>query len=99
MTISAPELNLPRATNVTLSGDALSVDLSDGRSLSVPLSWYPRLLDATAAERCNWRMIGGGIGIQWPDIEEDLSVEGLIAGRPSQESSRSLERWLKQRKQ
>ncbi len=95
---SAPELKLPSATNVSLSEDTLTVDLSDGRTLAVPLSGYPRLQHATPSERVCWRMIGGGSGIHWPDIEEDVSVEGLIAGRKSQESSRSLTRWLEARK-
>ncbi|MGQ0457538.1 MAG: DUF2442 domain-containing protein [Hyphomicrobium sp.] len=98
MNISAHELNIPRALSVRFSVDALIVDLSDGRSLSIPLSWYPRLRHATAVERDNWRLIGGGEGIAWPQIEEDLSVEGLIAGRPSQESQSSLGKWLAARK-
>lgn len=98
MSISAPELKHPCATNVSLSDDTLTVDLSDGRTLAVPLSWYPRLQHATPPERTHWRMIGGGSGIHWPDLEEDVSIEGLIAGRKSQESGRSLARWLEARK-
>jgi hypothetical protein len=78
--------------------DTLAVELSDGRSLAVPLAWYPRLLHATAAERLRWRLIGQGDGIQWPDVDEDISVVSLIAGRPSSESSASLQRWLARRK-
>lgn len=95
MNISTPENARPRATSVRLSADALAVDLSDGRTLSIPLTWYPRLLHASNAERNNWRLIGAGTGIQWPDIEEDISVEGLLLGRPSQETQQSLERWIK----
>lgn len=98
MITSALEFKLPHATNVSVTDDTLTVDLSDGRTLAVPSIWYPRLVHATAAERSNWRLIGNGSGIHWPDIEEDLSVEGLIIGRPSQEAGRSLNRWLETRK-
>jgi hypothetical protein len=82
---------------VEVTEDALSVDLMDGRTISVPLAWYPRLLYGTPAERQNWRFIGRGVGVHWPDLDEDLSVEGLILGRPSTESPQSLQRWLQQR--
>lgn len=98
MNISAYEFNLPRAKSVRVCNDTLSVELTDGRSLSVPLAWYPRLAHATPAERDNWRLIGGGEGIAWPLVEEDLSVESLLAGRPSQESQSSLRKWLETRK-
>ena len=94
MNISAPEFNLPRATGVNITTDTLTVELTDGRTLSVPLAWYPRLQHATAAELSHWRLIGDGEGIAWPDIEEDISIEGLIAGRPSRETQASLQRWL-----
>ena len=97
MTISAPEIKIPEALAVTVDDTTLSVELSDGRTLSVPLSWYPRLAHATPAERGDWRLIGGGNGIHWPAVEEDISVEGLIAGRPSAESAQSLRRWLSSR--
>ena len=97
MTSLAVELSVPDAVGVTTSDDTLTVELSDGRSLSVPLTWYPRLTHATPAERSNWRMIGRGQGIHWPDVDEDISVESLLAGRPSKESSASLSRWLQQR--
>ena len=90
----ATEFGTPRAVSVSVTDDTLSVELSDGRTLALPSSWYPRLSHATPSERANWRLIGNGSGIHWPDIEEDLSVAGLIAGRPSQESSRSLNCWL-----
>lgn len=98
MNISAHELSSPRAAAVSVSDDTLSVELTDGRSISVPLAWYPRLVHSTSAERANWRLIGGGEGVAWPDIEEDLSIESLIAGRHSQESQSSLRKWLETRK-
>ena len=85
------------ALRVTLSEDSLAVDLSDGRTVSVPLVWYPRLLHGNAKERNNWRLIAGGEGIHWPDLDEDLSVEGIILGRASGESQASLKGWLKNR--
>ena len=88
----------PCARGVELSHDTLSVDLADGRSIAVPLAWYPRLAHASSAERENWRLTGGGRGIHWPDLDEDLSVDGLLAGRPSAESQASLQRWLAARK-
>ncbi|MBS3916529.1 MAG: DUF2442 domain-containing protein [Sulfuritalea sp.] len=86
------------AESVTITDDTLCVDLSDGRSILAPLAWYPRLMHASAAERDNWRLIGRGEGIHWRDIDEDISVEGLLAGRPSGESQTSLARWLAERK-
>ena len=72
-----------RARAVRFSGEALSVDLADGRTITVPLAWYPRLLHATAAQRAKWNIVGGGYGIHWPDIDEDLSTEGLLRGVPA----------------
>jgi hypothetical protein len=86
------------ATRVEISDVALIVELVDGRRVSVPLLWFPRLADATAAERENWRLIGRGEGIHWPDLDEDISVAGLLAGRRSGESQRSLKRWLELRR-
>ena len=94
MITSTIEVQIPEAEDVTVTEDTLQVELSDGRTISVPLAWYPRLVHATQAERDNWEMIGGGQGIRWPNLDEDLSVEGLIAGRPSGESQRSFKRWL-----
>jgi hypothetical protein len=85
------------ATEVIIQKDTLQVDLSDGRTLSVPLVWFPRLMAGTEAERNNWRLIGKGVGIHWEDLDEDVSVEGLIAGRPSGESAGSFQRWLQKR--
>jgi Protein of unknown function (DUF2442) len=86
-----------RAQSVTVTEDTLVVDLNDGRTISVPLAWYPRLLHGTAEERNNWRLIGGQEGIHWPDLDEDISVAGLLAGKPSGESQSSFKRWLEKR--
>ena len=85
------------AQDVSVTEDTLAIELSDGRSLSVPLAWYPRLVHGTAEERSHWRMIGQGSGIHWPALDEDLSVEDLLAGRASGESQRSFKRWLSHR--
>lgn len=98
MTTSAAETTTPLATAVALTDDTLTVDLNDGRTVSVPLAWYPRLVHATSDERGNWRLVAQGEGIHWPDVEEDISVASLVAGRPSGESAASLQRWLAERK-
>ena len=87
-----------RAQNVSISDDTLTVELQDGRTVSAPIAWYPRLLHGTPAERKNWRLIGGGFGIHWPNLDEDISVEGLLKGYPSNESPTSIQRWLDQRR-
>jgi len=97
MNISAVEIEIPKAEDVRVTKDTLSVDLSDGRTISVPLEWFPRLVHATPEERNNWRLIGKGHGIHWEDIDEDISVEGLLAGKPSGESQASFKKWLNQR--
>jgi hypothetical protein len=100
MSTSAIDLSLgrlPVATGVSVTEDMLVVDLADGRSLSVPLEWYPRLAYGRPAEREKWRLIGRGDGIHWPELDEDISVEGLLAGHHSGESQRSLKRWLESR--
>jgi hypothetical protein len=97
MSISSIEINFPRAEDVRITNDTLIVDLSDGRTISVPLEWFPRLLHATNEERNHWKLIGRGHGIHWEDIDEDISVEGLLAGRPSGESQRSFKKWIDQR--
>ncbi|ADJ27053.1 DUF2442 domain-containing protein [Nitrosococcus watsonii] len=97
MTTSAIKVEVPNAENATVTEDTLSVDLSDGRTISVPLSWFPRLVHATSEERNNWRLIGKGQGIHWEAIDEDISVEGLLAGKPSGESQASFKKWLGQR--
>ena len=97
MSISTNEIEIPNAENITITEDTLSVDLRDGRTISVPLAWFPRLLQSTPEKRNNWRLIGKGRGIHWEDIDEDISVEGLIAGRPSGESQSSFKKWLEKR--
>jgi hypothetical protein len=97
MTILAVKLDLPYAEKVMVTEDTLNVDLSDGRTISVPLTWFPRLVHASREQRDNWRLIGRGHGIHWDDIDEDISVEGIIAGRPSGESQSSFKKWLEER--
>ena len=97
MSISAVEIAVPHAESVTVTDDTLSIDLSDGRTISVPLAWFPRLLHAAQAERNNWRLIGKGHGIHWEDVDEDINVEDLLAGRPSGESQVSFKKWLEKR--
>lgn len=87
------------ATDVRVTDEAIGVVLADGRTLTVPLDWYPRLQAGSSRERKNWRLIGSGVGIHWPDLDEDISVEGLLAGRRSGESAASLERWSANRSQ
>jgi len=94
---STVEIEVPFAQEVTVTDETLGVELSDGRSIAVPLGWYPRLVHATASERSNWKLVGKGEGIHWPDLDEDISVEGLLAGKPSGESQTSFANWLKQR--
>ena len=90
---------LVRIVNVVVTDDTLSVDLEDGRTICVPIGWYPRLAYGTAAERANFQIIGAGYGIHWPDLDEDLGVEGLLLGKRSMESPASFEQWLERRKQ
>ena len=88
---------MPRASHAEASEETLTVDLVDGRTISVPTAWYPRLLHGTQEERDHWRIGGAGEGIHWPDLDEDVSVENLLAGRASGESQRSFQRWLAER--
>ena len=97
MTILAIDHHLAEAQNVNLTDDELIVALNDGRTISVPLGWYPRLLHATLEERENWRLVGQGEGIHWPDLDEDINVEHLLAGISSGESQQSLQKWLMNR--
>lgn len=87
MTTSGPDVD-PRAVEVAISEDELSVELADGRRVTVPLTWFPRLLHADPAQRQNWRFIGDGQGIHWPDVDEDLSVHGLLRGANAPGASR-----------
>lgn len=97
MSSSVVEARPALAQQVNVTNDAIVIDLTDGRSVAVPLAWYPRLALGTPAERSNWRLIGRGEGIHWPNLDEDIGVEGLLAGRPSGESQSSLQQWLKSR--
>ena len=83
MSISGRELRIPEVLDVAVSEETLRVELSDGRTLSVPTGWYPRLAYATEGERADWRVIDAGHGIHWPELDEDVSLEGLLAGRTS----------------
>ena len=82
MTISAIEISIPTVEHVTVTEDTLTVELSDGRTIAAPLAWFPRLLPASQRERARWRLISRGHGIHWPQLDEDISVEGLSAGNP-----------------
>jgi hypothetical protein len=93
MSISSLATETAAAKNVTVTADALVVELRDGRTVSVPVSWYPRLSEGTPRERRQWLLIGPGIGIHWPALDEDISVEALLLGLPSNESATSLQRW------
>jgi len=97
MSTSGNECSMPTAESVQVSVDSLSVALSDGRTITAPLAWYPRLLHGSAKERGNWRLIARGQGIHWKDLDEDISVEGLLAGRASGESQASFKKWLEAR--
>ena len=85
------------AAAVLITDDTLTVDLADGRSISVPVAWYPRLGHGTAAERANWRLICRGEGVHWPDLDEDISVHNLLSGARSVGSAQSFTRWLESR--
>lgn len=91
MTTSAPKPG-ERVADVHFDDDTMSVDLADGRTITVPLTWYPRLLDATPAQRRNWQRCGGGFGIHWPEIDEDLSTQGLLEGAPAPRRSAHTKR-------
>ena len=94
----AIEIQEARVKSVTVSDDALTVDLVDGRTIIVPLVWYPRLWHGTPDERNHFEIIGDGMYIHWPELDEDLTVAGLLAGRRSGESPQSLKKWLEARK-
>ena len=96
MTTSVPETD-PVAERVEFTENRFTVHLADGRSVSIPVEWFPRLVRGTAAERANCRIIGEGYAIEWPDLDEHIGIEGLLAGRRSGESDRGLKRWLADR--
>ena len=98
MSTSALATETTAARNVRVTDRALVVELWDGRVVSVPLDWYPRLAEGSPAERRRWELIGPGIGIHWPDLDEDIAVDGLLRGVPSGESQESLKRWRASRK-
>ena len=93
MTTSSVATATAVAQKVRVTDRALVVELRDGRVVSVPLAWYPRLAEGSARERRRWELLGPGIGIHWPDLDEDISIEGLLDGLPSGESLASLDRW------
>lgn len=97
MSSSTIKMREAQAQEVQVSEDAVVVELVDGRTVTVPIAWYPRLLHGSPRERDNWRLIGRGEGIHWPDLDEDINVEDLLAGRGSGESQKSLRRWLEAR--
>jgi hypothetical protein len=88
------EIAASTIAQITITDDTIAFDLSDGRSISAPLAWYPRLLHGTPPQRNHWRLIGRGGGIHWPDLDEDISVENLIFGQASGESQASFQAWL-----
>jgi Protein of unknown function (DUF2442) len=94
MSSSVVEAREAVATRVVVSDDTLSVELADGRTIAAPVAWFPRLAHAMAAERNSWRLIGGGRGIHWPSVDEDISVANLLEGQPSGESQSSFKKWL-----
>ena len=98
MSTSSVATEMAAAKNVRVTDRALVVELHDGRVVSVPLAWYPRLAEGSPGERRRWELLGPGIGIHWPDLDEDISVEGLLQGLPSGESSTSLRAWRATRK-
>ena len=99
MSSLAVENQAALATQVKVTRDTLSVEIADGRTISAPLAWYPRLSHATADERNSWRLIGGGRGIHWPALDEDIRVSNLLSGQPSAESQASFKKWLAARSQ
>jgi len=90
-------LSATRVIKVSVTDDTLSIDLEDGRTIAVPIGWYPRLAHGTPAERANFQISGAGYGIHWPDLDEDIGVEGLLLGKRSSESPESFAKWLRSR--
>ena len=98
MTSLAVNLRLSHIVSVNVTDDTLTLELDDGRTVSAPTAWYPRLLYASEKERKNWRLIGKGSGVHWEALDEDISIEGILLGKPSGESQSSLKKWLNARK-
>ena len=96
---STVEIEVPGATSLKVTEEALTAYLADGRIISAPLAWYPRLVHATQEERDNWELFGDGLHMHWPDLDEDLSIQGMLGGWPSRESPRSLKRWLEAKRE
>jgi len=96
--IHSATITLLRITNVIVTDDTLTVDLEDGRTIALPIGWYPRLAYGTPAERANFEISGAGYGIHWPDLDEDIGVEGILLGKKSSESQSSFDRWLQRRR-
>ena len=94
-----PTLTVSRVIEVSVTDDTLTVDLEDGRTISIPVGWYPRLAYGTQEERANYKIGGAGHGIHWPDLDEDIGIEGLLLGKKSMESPSSFEKWLRSREQ
>jgi hypothetical protein len=94
----AVTLPLPRVISASVTDDTLSVDMEDGRTVSVPIGWFPRLAHGNASERANFQISGAGYGLHWPDLDEDIGIEGLLLGKHSTESPQSFEKWLQGRK-
>jgi len=97
MSSSQADIPAAQAVDVHVTDDMLTVELTDGRRIAAPVNWYPRLAKASPSERANWRLIGRGAGIHWPDLDEDISVDGLLEGRRSGESEESIQHWLDSR--
>ena len=98
MRISTAEAQVPTIENVKVTGNTIRADLSDGRTIVVPIAWFPRLVHGTPKERSNWRLVGKGFGIHWEDLDEDISVENLLLGKASGESQSSFRRWMESRR-
>ena len=98
MRISTAEAQVPTIENVKVTGNTVRAELSDGRTILVPIAWFPRLAHGTPKERSNWRLIGKGFGIHWEDLDEDISVENLLLGKASGESQSSLKNWMESRR-
>ncbi len=86
-----------RATDVAVSDEAVTFELDDGRTIAAPLGWFPRLIEGTATERANWRLVGRGLVVNWPDLDEDIEVQHVVLGVPSLEGAASLQKWLDER--